>query len=111
MFKIAEKIHDWNGNKGGVDIKGIYQISVQNPKGYMDYWGIYDFVKAEDIIKKGVVFHGIVTPEGKWISSPEFFYTVSEENEKAWNKWKDDFYKILSKYKEGYLIALVDCHM
>lgn len=108
--QIAEKINDWNGNEGGIDQDRIYQISTNNPNGLFDYWSVYEVLRAEDIINNNQVFQGIITPEGKLIESKKLFLSVNESNVADWNLWKEEFHKCLEKYKDDFLVALIDCH-
>ena len=111
---IAKKIKDWNGDEGGVDEKGLYYDTTQNPNGKFDYWSVYDIFPAEELLlnfdKLGLMPQAILLPDCSLIESDEWFYSVSDKNIENFNKWEKKVKSILAEYPVA-LIALIDCHI
>lgn len=116
LHALAEKLEDWNGNKGGVDEGGFYGISTYNLDGRTDYWSVIAEVKAEDrgrlLFGEGGEFKvvkAVVTPEGKWINGP-LSYGYSREQDKEFEDWGKEVTSVLEEYKDA-IAFLVDCHI
>jgi len=111
---LAKRMEDWNANKGGVDEKGLYYETNQNPNGKFDYWTIYDIIPVDKFVssldKSELVPQVILQPDCTIIESKHFFYSVSEGNVKNFNSWVNKIKNILSKYPNS-MIALIDCHI
>lgn len=111
--ELAEKMEDWDGNKGGVDDSGLYAISTTNPNGHIDAWEVSEVVPdVNDLLKEKFVAHAIVSPDGDWIASDTWFYSVGDSNQKEFDEWNEKFAALLRKYqKDGAVCVLVGCHI
>ncbi|MFA6495396.1 MAG: hypothetical protein WC246_02760 [Candidatus Paceibacterota bacterium] len=116
---LAEKLEEWDGDKGGVDEIGLYGISVKNPVGHTDHWSAPEQIKFEDrercILSQGEggkerIIKAVVTPDGEWIDGP-WVYGVSnveqDEELEAWNKKRA---ALFVEYKNATAF-LLECHV
>ncbi|MCU0653548.1 MAG: hypothetical protein MUD10_04800, partial [Candidatus Pacebacteria bacterium] len=109
---IAAKIGDWNGDKGGVDERGIYALSTQNRNGHFDSWGIMDAIPMDDflsVIDEMQPFpQTVFTPDCQWVDAPEYFFSVGPEDEKAFREWQAKVKEMLGRYKNNSVAVLID---
>lgn len=109
---ISEKVADWNGNRGGVDSEGIYEVSTANPDGHYDYCRIYDVDTAEGLLAK---FHtidriprAVILPDLTWLDGP-YVYGSNEKNTEL-QDWEEKIKKALEMYKADGIAVFIDCH-
>lgn len=50
---LAKKVNDWNEGEGGVDEKGLYQLTTNNPEGRFDSWEIFYYATPDDFEGNG----------------------------------------------------------
>lgn len=114
---LAEKLEDWNGDKGGVDESGLYGFSTENPDGHIDAWFVFVEVKPED--RGRLLFceggekkncAAIVTPDGKWYMGPWIYGSPNAEWEKELEAWNKKLITLLDKHKD-VTAFLADCHI
>lgn len=116
LDELAEKLEDWNGNKGFVDEGGLYALSTNNPDGHFDYGDILGQVSKEDwhrIFLEGndeKVCNAVVTPDGSWISGPWVYSDSNPESKKKLDDWVEKISDIFRK-NEDAVAFLADCHM
>lgn len=117
---IAEKINDWNSDKGGFDEGGIYALSTINREGKFDGWEAFDVMTVRyflnNLDKLDEFPESIFTHECNWIDLPEYFMKVDKSGTKHpvyfdWeNKWKNNVKEVLECYLEDGIVLLVNCH-
>ncbi len=117
LLALAEKLEDWNGDKGNVDESGLYGISTKNPEGHIDGWSVFTEVKPED---RGRLLFGesseekncaaIVTPDGKWDMGPWFYFSPNAEQKKELEAWNRKLIAFLDEHKNS-AIFLAECHI
>ena len=115
---LAEKLEDWNSDKGGVDEKGLFGISTKNPNGHIDYWSISDEkVEPEDREKflsspnaAEMAPRVLVTPDGKWVEGPWIYGAPNEEQDKELREFDKKATTFLSENKDT-VIFFADCHI
>lgn len=114
---IAEKLNDWNGDKGGVDQKGVYGLSTKNREAKWDYWNAFDLTTTKDLLnnldKIDRFPHVIFTPDCKWIEAPEYFMFMDASSSiyQSYLKWENRVREILKQYSENSIALLIDCHI
>jgi len=114
---LAEKLEDWDGDKGSVDEAGLYGTSTKNPVGHTDYWSVFAEVKLED---RGRLLFGqggeektvkaFVTPDGQYVDGPWVYGAPNAEQEKELKAWDKKITALLDEYKDA-AVFLVDCHI
>lgn len=114
---LAEKLENWNCDKGGMDESGLYGISTKNPDGHIDAWSVFTEVNPED---RGRLLFGeddgekncaaIVTPDGKWDMGPWIYGSLNAEQEKELEAWNKKLIILLDEHKDAAAF-LADCHI
>ncbi|MBL7053552.1 MAG: hypothetical protein ISS02_02775 [Candidatus Portnoybacteria bacterium] len=112
---LAGKMDDWNGNKGGVDEKGLYYNTTENPNGKFDNWNAYDILSVKEFIlninKLDRIPKSILLPNLEWIDSNLWVYHSPGKNEEEKiNQWIEKIKEIMSKYPNSFVI-FIDCHI
>jgi hypothetical protein len=114
---LAEKLEDWNGDKGGVDENGLYGISTNNPDGHIDYWEVFTEVKPEDWERllfgrdgEERVARVVVTPAGEWIDGPYVYAHSSIVEDKEIKEWSDKIATLLDEHRDAAAF-LAECHI
>lgn len=115
LSALAEKLEDWNGDKGGVDESGFYGVSTKNPDGHIDAWSVFAEVKPED--RRRFLFGGgeekncaaIVTLDGKWDMGPWIYGSPNAEQEKELDEWNKKLTTFLDEQDATAFLA--DCHI
>jgi len=114
---LAEKLEDWNGDKGGVDESGFYGISTKNPDGHIDAWSVFAEVKPEDCERllfgqggEEKTVKVVVTPDGKWIDGPWVYGSPNAEQEKELDEWEKKVSSVLQEHSNAAAF-IADCHI
>lgn len=85
-----------------------------NEAGKFDSCGVTYVMPTKEMLidfeKWDRIPQAILLPNLEWIESEEWFYSVSEENQKDYDKWINKIKEILSKYPSS-LAVLADCHI
>ena len=117
LTALAEKLEDWDGDKGGVDETGLYGTSTKNPVGHTDYWSVVAEVKPEDrgrlLFGQGgeeKIVKAIVTPAGKWNDGPWVYGAPDAEQDKELEAWDKQLTTLLDEHKDT-VAFLADCHI
>ncbi|HWQ99768.1 MAG TPA: hypothetical protein VN397_02890 [Candidatus Methylomirabilis sp.] len=117
LSALAEKLEDWNGDRGGVDVTGLYGTSTKNPVGHTDYWTILAEIKPEDrgrlLFGQGgeeKIVRAVVTPDGEWIDGPWVYGSPHAEQNKELEAWVMKLTALLDDHKDT-VAFLADCHI
>jgi hypothetical protein len=85
-----------------------------NETGKFDAYGIMDVISTKEMLSDfenwDKIPQAILLPNLEWIECEEWFYSVSEENQKDYDKWVNKIKEVLSKYPSS-LAILIDCHI
>jgi len=104
--EIAEKIEDWDGNKGGVDGKDVFEIVTVSPQARLDAWAIEEFVPIEKLIETEDIYEQMIVPDGRWVD-----FNTLKDFSKTYHKgnvsWGDVFLAILEKHVDSHIAAIV----
>lgn len=116
LEELAEKLEDWDGEKGFVENGKIYSLSTRNPDGHFDYGNILGIVPPEDREKAFLeggetnICNAVVTLEGVWIRGPWVYSDKDEESKKLLDEWRGKIRTIFEQSKEA-VSFIADCHI
>ncbi len=116
IHALTPYIKDWIGDPGGIDEKGLFYSTTDNPNGHFDNWGIYDAIIASndialDLKNKNITAQALLLPNSSWVESEHFFYSVNDDNNEAFSMWENKVADILRNYSHNYIAVLIDCHI
>ena len=90
LNELAEKIMDWTGEPGGMDEKGLYNITRRNPNGHFDYWDLYGpaALRSGLFTTSEAYCEAIILDDGVWQASPNVTGRPSEEQNRIMDEWE-----------------------
>lgn len=115
--EIAAKLESWNGDKGGVDEQGVYELSTKNPDGHIDSWSIAAEIGPEECERLLTGQSGeeesikvVVTPDGRWLDGPWVYGKPNEEQAAALKEWDKKITSVLQENPDAAFF-IADCHI
>jgi len=114
---LVKHVQEYNGQgEGGVDDKGMFELSTQNPEGQFDHCEVFYYATPEDfegkiLGKEWPLVHAFVTPKLEWIEGyrENIEGAVMSGEEDKFYAWKDRLRELLEKNKE-HAIFIIKCH-
>jgi hypothetical protein len=123
---LLEHMKDWCGCEGGIDSKGLYQLSTYNPKSKWDWYEVggrwdgglvttsgentNEAVCGEiDWKKSQIPFAFLIN--GKWIEKGQMGWFGMARNEKAETEWEEQVKKGVKALPKNTSVVVCDCHI
>lgn len=102
---------DWRqGEEGGIDEKGLYFMTTQNPQGTFDYWSLVDgpfLVEAETLRRQGSYCTDVITPDGQLTKGP--LVRSRWRRAQKLQQWEKQLAVFEQQYS-GMKVCIFDCH-
>ncbi len=125
---LAERMKDWTGRPGGVDQRGLYFTTTNNPDGRWDWFEIggrwSGFLKgaSRNVIStralrkspdlKDLLPYYVLTPDGTWLEHERYFpdpHSVGHFETKPDEQWLAEVIEALEQYPDSRVVC-VDIH-
>lgn len=113
--ELALHVGEWTGEEGGVDQKGLYSLSTENPEGHFDSWYVFDVVPAVDLLEKidriDRTPRAVLLPDLQWIDSDLWIYADTDPpQQQRLDAWVEKMKNIFQQHAKS-LVVLIDCHI
>ncbi len=114
---LVKHVQEYNQQgEGGVDEKGIYELSTENPEAHFDHYEVFYYATPEDfegkiLGKEWPLVRAFITPELEWIEGywGNIEGAVASGEENKYYNWKDKLISLLEQHKDC-AIFIVRCH-
>ncbi|MCI0464523.1 MAG: hypothetical protein L0Z62_46930 [Gemmataceae bacterium] len=125
LRKLAARMEDWNGGRGGVDRGGLYAVLTYNPDtrwdwyeigGRWDGWLKNNAITARTLLRsprlKALLPHDFLTPDGRWHAVEKYVSTGWLKGRfvrKSERRWLKEFTTALAAWPR-HRVVCVDRH-
>lgn len=125
LSALAERMEEWTGQPGGVDERGLYFITTNNPLGRWDWYEIggrwdgflkgacRNVISTESLRKapdlKDRLPYYVLTPDGRWLEHERFIpdpYSVGHFDTKPVDQWLGEVTETLQEYPKHRVVCV-----
>src|SRR3989338_7123163 len=95
---LSEQLADWSGFGGGVDDKGLYELTTRNPDGKFDSWNIFEILPTttvRDQLEQDRIPFALILPGGTWVSDEVYSFGGDP---KAMDNWVEKVKLYLAEF-------------